>query len=224
MSVKLKLTKCYLYLKDYQKYPTAIDLRSEGHGTLKYPAVTMCITNWIDRGKFEERFPEVSVDFLLQDDHRRIQSILRRVNSLFECLSKRRIACNIIFNCFSRGRLILFNFQVNLEASNWQQQVIETIRSSGNLAEVAISSETHFQFGVSNPTFYFVEFYLKKRCISISYSSLPTYMCFSLNWTSEVSMELVHQNPLIFSEYCESFINGTRITPLWMNIDPKSIF
>ncbi|XP_028967855.1 uncharacterized protein LOC108864508 [Galendromus occidentalis] len=87
---------------------------------------------------------------------------------------------------------------VNLEGVDWREEVVETLRKEGNLAEVAISAETHFQFGVSNPTFYFVEFYLKKSSISISHSSLPKYMCFSLNWTSELSMQVVHQNPLIF--------------------------
>lgn len=94
--------------------------------------------------------------------------------------------------------------QVNLEGADWKEQVVETLRREGNLADVAISAETHFQFGVSNPTFYFVEFYLKKSSISISYSSLPKYMCFSLNWTSESSMQVVHQNPLIFSKLLAS--------------------
>ena len=93
--------------------------------------------------------------------------------------------------------------QVDLEGDDWKERVVELLRQEGNLAEVAISSETHFQFGVSNPTFYFVEFYLKKTSISISHALLPKYMCFSLNWTSEVSMQVVHQNPLIFSKPSE---------------------
>ncbi|XP_022694907.1 uncharacterized protein LOC111263785 isoform X3 [Varroa jacobsoni] len=45
-------------MMDYWKYPSTVDARTEGEGTLIYPGLSFCITNWINRTKFCERFKE----------------------------------------------------------------------------------------------------------------------------------------------------------------------
>lgn len=166
-----------------------------------------------DRGTLEIQFPSQQYLRPLNVIRKRSVPLLLFLLNLFFPRAKSLSICLVVslswlvsLDSSSFWEFCRISLQVNLEGAEWRQDVVETLRKEGNLAEVAISPETHFQFGVSNPTFYFVEFYLKKTSISISYSNLPKYMCFSLNWTNEASMQVVHQNPLIFSELAACFV------------------
>ncbi|KAM7311591.1 uncharacterized protein ISCGN_008498 [Ixodes scapularis] len=42
--------------EEYLSYPTAVDVKMEGQGTLKYPGISFCVTNWVNRRIFCERY------------------------------------------------------------------------------------------------------------------------------------------------------------------------
>ncbi|XP_075752382.1 uncharacterized protein LOC119173303 isoform X3 [Rhipicephalus microplus] len=41
---------------EYLAYPTAVDVKMEGQGTLKYPGISFCVTNWVSKEKFCDKF------------------------------------------------------------------------------------------------------------------------------------------------------------------------
>ncbi|XP_064459313.1 uncharacterized protein LOC135369726 [Ornithodoros turicata] len=118
----------------------------EGQGTLKYPGITFCVTNWLDREKFCERYES---------------------------------ACNF-------------------SDPDWREQVLYILETEGHLEDLAISSADYVQFGFVNPTSYFVETYVKRESVRLSFSKLPKHMCCTINWRADEIMKFVHQNPLIF--------------------------
>lgn len=84
--------------QDYRRYPTTIDLSTKGHGTLKYPAISTCITNWIDRTKFEARFPDVRLYVFLSYTLSFCLYLLRsRSHSLYPPLASCLSLCFILF-------------------------------------------------------------------------------------------------------------------------------
>ncbi|XP_077531972.1 uncharacterized protein LOC144144415 [Haemaphysalis longicornis] len=70
--------------------------------------------------------------------------------------------------------------------------------TGGNLGDIAHSSEDVLQIGFVNPTQYFFEFYLSPNVTRMSYSRLPTHMCYTMNWRHDSKIETVHQNVLAF--------------------------
>lgn len=49
----LALSFMFLYqasriTEEYLAYPTAVDVKMEGQGTLKYPGISFCVTNWFE--------------------------------------------------------------------------------------------------------------------------------------------------------------------------------
>ncbi|XP_077551301.1 uncharacterized protein LOC144164992 [Haemaphysalis longicornis] len=60
----LALSFMFLYqasriTEEYLAYPTAVDVKMEGQGTLKYPGISFCVTNWISKEKFCEKYEVV---------------------------------------------------------------------------------------------------------------------------------------------------------------------
>ncbi|XP_070382530.1 uncharacterized protein [Dermacentor albipictus] len=41
---------------EYLAYPTAVDVKMEGQGTLKYPGISFCVTNWLSKEKFCDKY------------------------------------------------------------------------------------------------------------------------------------------------------------------------
>ncbi|XP_064459337.1 uncharacterized protein LOC135369750 [Ornithodoros turicata] len=132
-------------LEEYLDYRSAVDLRIEGAGTLIYPGVSYCVTNWINKEKLCLRYPRY---------------------------------CNFSDSMIPELRALL--------------------EVDGYLTEIATDGNMMTQAGFVNPPNYFIDFYLENGSIEQSYSMLPKYMCYTLNWRKYRSMEYVHQNPLYF--------------------------
>ncbi|CAN7938001.1 unnamed protein product, partial [Ixodes hexagonus] len=95
----------------------------------------------------------------------------------------------------SRTKLCeLFEDYCNVNSSNLR----ELLLIGGNLGEIAHNPEDVLQIGFVNPTQYFFEFYLSPNVTQVSYSRLPTHMCYTVNWRHVQNIKTVHQNVLAF--------------------------
>ncbi|XP_028968165.1 uncharacterized protein LOC108864619 [Galendromus occidentalis] len=70
--------------------------------------------------------------------------------------------------------------------------------TEANLSEIALDPTNILQIGFVNPAQYYFEFYLNTDITQVSYSILPSHMCYTMNWRTDTKMEAVHQNIIAF--------------------------
>ncbi|OQR71593.1 hypothetical protein BIW11_03939 [Tropilaelaps mercedesae] len=70
--------------------------------------------------------------------------------------------------------------------------------TEGKLADIAANSTHIMQTTFEDPSLYYYRFVYEDRQISQTYSRLPKYMCYTLNWKGNPEMNSYHEYPPLF--------------------------
>ncbi|KAH9367683.1 hypothetical protein HPB48_012799 [Haemaphysalis longicornis] len=68
----------------------------------------------------------------------------------------------------------------------------------GNLADIALDATDVIQTTIEDPTLYYYKFILEDKQIAQTFSRLPKYMCYTLNWKGNQEMAAYHEYPPLF--------------------------
>ncbi|KAM7301325.1 uncharacterized protein ISCGN_016844 [Ixodes scapularis] len=68
----------------------------------------------------------------------------------------------------------------------------------GNLGEIALRPAEILQTTIEDPSLYYYKFILEDTQIKQTYSRLPKYMCYTLNWRGNADMVSFHEFPPLF--------------------------
>ncbi|KAH6934360.1 hypothetical protein HPB50_023379 [Hyalomma asiaticum] len=132
-------------LVSFLRRPTVVDVLIESTQTLRFPGISVCVTNWIKKDKLCERYPTF---------------------------------CNLTEDKIPELRRIL--------------------DQDGNLGEIALDATDVIQTTIEDPTLYYYKFILEDKQIVQSFSRLPKYMCYTLNWKGNQEMSAYHEYPPLF--------------------------
>ncbi|KAH8041942.1 hypothetical protein HPB51_019683 [Rhipicephalus microplus] len=125
--------------------PTVVDVLIESTQTLRFPGISVCVTNWIKKDKLCQRYPKF---------------------------------CNLTDDKIPELRSVL--------------------DQDGNLGEIALDATDVIQTTIEDPTLYYYKFILEDKQIVQSFSRLPKYMCYTLNWKGNQEMSAYHEYPPLF--------------------------
>ncbi|CAN7987052.1 unnamed protein product, partial [Ixodes hexagonus] len=84
----------------------------------------------------------------------------------------------------------------------------------GNLGEIALGPAEVIQTTIEDPSLYYYKFILEDTQIMQTFSRLPKYMCYTLNWKGNADMVAFHEFPPLFDFSLFITWKISRLVPL----------